>query len=501
MNIDYTLWPNADGVLGEIKTPIPDGATVQWPEGDALVGNFVYKDGLISAFVDTKALVINESKTTTFPYDYVNIHLDSILEDEMNIEGGAKPEYLIVSFGTGNSGDTIVLGTKYINCVNLNDVKAIEQNYKTVDIIDGVWNESLENYVGDSSSSSNQDAGMFCYSDIVTFNSNLNSLEYGGYMFCGCSYLTSFEVPLPNLKRGANMFSYFHRSNILDDREARACTSLTSFKSKLPKMTIGDFMFCGCGSLTTFESELPELSSATRMFGAHTPTGFGTSSFSAQACPITTFNIDVPKLSSARSMFYACNTLTSFNGNLSSLKNGQEMFYGCSSLTSFNGNLSSLTNGQDMFRGCYLDTQSVKNISETINTITSRSEINIGIGGRTPSDEERLYFTEISNRGWLTLVNGSAYNPMQPASVMTLDENEQEIEIPIPFYAKSIASNEENASHVDENGNFFRILGAQFIYGDDLSTYAMFTCEADAAAQMRLTPYIKEETENLEEAI
>jgi hypothetical protein len=30
-------------------------------------------------------------------------------------------------------------------------------------------------------------------------------------------------------------------------------------------------------------------------------------------------------------------------------------------------------------------------------------------------------------------------------------------------------------------------LGGQFIYGDDLSTYGMFTCEDDAAANMGLT--------------
>ena len=44
------------------------------------------------------------------------------------------------------------------------------------------------------------------------------------------------------------------------------------------------------------------------------------------------------------------------------------------------------------------------------------------------------------------------------------------------------------------NGNFFNILGGQFIYGDDLSTYGMFTCEEDAATNMRLTKYERPET-------
>jgi hypothetical protein len=82
-NIDYTLWPNANGNLGEIKVQIPDGVTTTWPEGDALVGNFVYNKGKLVGFVDTKALIANSSKTTTFPYEYVNISLPSIAEGEM----------------------------------------------------------------------------------------------------------------------------------------------------------------------------------------------------------------------------------------------------------------------------------------------------------------------------------------------------------------------------------------------------------------------------------
>ena len=104
MNIDYTLWPNANGTLGEIKVQIPDGVTTQWPEGDALVGNFVYKDGMISGFVDTAALITNESKSSTIPYDYVNIHLELIAEGDVNIVGSERTKYFAVTYGSGNSG-------------------------------------------------------------------------------------------------------------------------------------------------------------------------------------------------------------------------------------------------------------------------------------------------------------------------------------------------------------------------------------------------------------
>ena len=97
MNIDYTLWPNAGGTLGQIKVQIPTGdANDPWPEGDALVHNFVYQNGKLVGFVDTKALILNESATTTFPYDYVDISLPSIQEGTLTINRGERCKYLNV---------------------------------------------------------------------------------------------------------------------------------------------------------------------------------------------------------------------------------------------------------------------------------------------------------------------------------------------------------------------------------------------------------------------
>ena len=99
-NIDYKLWPNAGGTLGENKVKIPTGTKNDpWPAGDALVGNFVYnKDGKLTGFVDTKALSLQRNyikeqladeenlliKTDavdiTLPYDYVDLYLYNIQE-------------------------------------------------------------------------------------------------------------------------------------------------------------------------------------------------------------------------------------------------------------------------------------------------------------------------------------------------------------------------------------------------------------------------------------
>ena len=159
--------------------------------------------------------------------------------------------------------------------------------------------------------------------------------------------------------------------------------------------------------------------------------------------------------------------------------------------------------GSDMFNGCKLDTASVQNIADTINTPSSKETIHIGIGNSTPNSQEEEAFNKIASKNWTVYVNGSEYGSgsgyygyAASASLTTLDETgETEMFTPKPYWAKPVQSDEEHAKYVDSEGNFFNILGAQFIYGDNLETYGMFTCEEDAAANMRLTPYIKPQTE------
>lgn len=245
----------------------------------------------------------------------------------------------------------------------------------------------------------------------------------------------------------------------------------------------GDYtggMFNCCNSLKSFNLDLPSLTNGNYMF--------------TYCTNLTSFNSDLSSLIDGEGMFIGCENLTTFTSDLSNLTDGSSMFEDCFGLTSFISDLSSLTNGYYMFSGCRLDTPSVQNIANTINDLRNVisdgsygfGQIYISINNSSPNDQDKAAFNKISERGWTVYVNGSHYISTS-AAIMTLDEHGNEIEMPIPFYAKPIPATEETAKYVDENGNFFNILGAQFIYGDDLSTYGMFTCEADAAANMRLT--------------
>ena len=367
MKIDYTLWPNADGELGKNKVQIPDGVTVQWPHGDALVGNFVYDDGLISGFVDTKALVVNDSKTSTIPYDYVNIHLDSIIEGDMNVVGGERTKYLTVTYRSANSGNTIVLGLKYVNCKTVEEVESIESNYKGVDIKEGNWTESLKSLENGKS--------MFedCV-ELVSFNSDLSYLTEGVNMFRDCSSLTTFDADLSSLTSGGAMFYYCNKMETFN------CKSLSSLKD-------GDNMFERCVKLKSFNyKDLNSLGSAIWMF--------------YYCSNLSSFEASLSSLYIADSMFAHCSKLESFKGDLSSLGSASQMFSACGNLTSFESNLSSLVSAQDMFSSCNLDSISVANILNTINSASTSvgqmpKIITLGFGCDNNTEDKNLFAQEV----------------------------------------------------------------------------------------------------------
>ena len=228
MSINFSLWPNPDGQLGKNKVQIPDGVTTTWPEGDALVGNFIYNEGNLSGFVDTMALVANESKSTTIPYDYVDITVDKSLEGIVTFHPGERCKHLNISYT--ESGNTIVLGTKYLGCKTIDDIKAVDINYKTNDIVDGVWSQSLADL---------ELSGKLGNDGYVDY------IESRTSMFYNCSNLTTFNSDLSSLTIGQMMFKY--------------CFNLTTFTSDMSSLIDGYGMFHGCTNLTSFISDLSSL--------------------------------------------------------------------------------------------------------------------------------------------------------------------------------------------------------------------------------------------------
>ena len=480
-NLQNSIWPNTDGNLGNIKVQIPDGVNTFWPDGDALVHNFVFKDGKLAGFVDTKALTVNDTKSTTINYDYVDIELP-FTEGEIAITRGERSKYFNVRYSPIND-DNVIITLKYKGCKTVNDVIAIDPDYLTNDIVDGVWNEGL----GDLTYGYEM---FYTCTNLTSFSSDLSSLTNGNSMFQYCSNLTSFSSDLSSLTNGSAMFQY--------------CSNLTSFSSDLSSLSGGSWMFASCTNLTSFSSDISSLWNGYQMFIDCKNLASFTSDLSSltdgtltfyKCSKLTSFNSDLSSLTRGPSMFGECRNLTSFNSDLSSLTNGKNMFQGCYNLTSFSSDLSSLTDGSNMFIGCKLDTPSVQSIADTINTVTNNPLIHIWVEN---INDNQIYFEQMRQKGWDVLVihnSGSCGCASCCASLTTLDETDGEFIAPKPYWAKPVPSDEQNAQYIDSEGNFYNILGGDYIYVHDPEEYGMFTSLEDAAAQMRLTKIGEEEIE------
>ena len=521
---ENSIWPNGiktdnDGyttfyTLGTNKINVPTSSSA-WPKGNKLISPFVYQDDKLVGFCDTKAMEVGDATTIVMPYEHIEAEFSSIDKDTLQI-ATPKATFKKASWADGEMEDIPEAQYKYKGCKTLDDVKAVDGNYKTTDIVDGTWSEILCD-LEDSNPTIAWSRGMFydC-SNLTTFTSDLSSLTYGYCMFQYCSNLTTFTSDLSSLTNGNSMFYNCYNlttftsdlSSLIDGgRMFYGCSNLSSFNSDLSSLIGGGGMFYGCSNLSSFNSDLSSLIEGSEfMFGGCTNLTSFTSDLSSltsaydmfnRCTSLTSFDCNLSSLTNGNSMFDNCHNLTTFDSDLSSLIYGAYMFRECTSLTSFNSDLGSLTNGSYMFKDCKLDTTSVQNIARTIkdvNDMENQGEcdmvwryIHIDIDNTTPNSEEIEAFNLISSKGWTVYVNGNEHSSASPASVMTLDETGEEISTPIPFYAKPQQTDEKHARYIDSEGNFFIILGAQFIYGDDISTYGMFINEEDAAANMGLT--------------
>ena len=231
--------------------------------------------------------------------------------------------------------------------------------------------ESLERFDCDLSSLI-ETYDMFSYSGIKTFKSNLSELTQGVNMFYHCENLERFDTPLHNLENATSMFGQ--------------CQKLKSFNSELPNLKRGDEMFFNC-DLMEFTIDMPKLIGGTDMFSVNEK--------------LKRFNCKMPILQNANGMFANCKNLTSFESDLSKLYNGSDMFNGCKKLRRFKSNLSLLKQGYDMFKGCKLDTESVKNIAETISTFSSYIlDPTLTIGVDKMDEEKEKYIKMIEEKGW-----------------------------------------------------------------------------------------------------
>lgn len=379
-NLPNSVWPNGlkrdeEGynIFYPLGTNKVDITTITWPEGDKLISPFVYQNDILVGFVDTKALTVSGSATTTMNYNHIEADFSSIRERDLKVnvpsnitvkkfiwmvdgEGDTEsgsicdnlptPDYELVEYSAiDNSTKSIMKAAITVDGDNMYDANGNITgtfNFNSLASGDSLFGMStiMNNWGqggwgGGKVVTFNADMcnmtsayGMFYGAAIQSFSGALCSLENGNMMFRG-TYLTSFDSPVPSLKEGSNMFMY--------------CSNLESFNSELPKLEVARTMFQLCSSLP----------------GPWTK--------------------DLPSLKNAHNMFNSCYELKSFNGSLPSLTNGEGMFSGAY-LEDFNSALPVLETGEEMFYGCRLNATSINRILTSLPTVTE-GIMDLGIGG------------------------------------------------------------------------------------------------------------------------
>lgn len=353
---------------------------------------------------------------------------------------------------------------------------------------------------------------MFSQTNLQNFNFNLLNLKDGSSMFRASDLLT-FNSNLCNLKNGSQMFYYTDLSkftnnlNLLQSAEQMfEHTPLESFNSDLGSLEIGTYMFDGCSKLNNFETNnLDSLIRGRDMF---------------RNTAIDEFVYDLPSLIQGMDMFFINPMGIEFTYNKlidGELTNVTETIV-LPGLKKFRGALPSLQCGYNMFACCRLDEDSIMVIADTINDIREIKANNswhgavqqdvMGVGGilhidydSTICDAKKVdeYCTEIMNKGWTVYLNGTIQTSDEGIEgVATLAEDGTIAITPVPYYCKSKEVPKEYAEWTDGE-KYYIILGAQKIFGDDLSTYGMFTSIEDAAANMRLVSYKYVEEEQMNE--
>ena len=109
INLTNSIWPNGveddtNGYavfkrLGVDKIPVP---ATGWPKGTKLVSPFVYENGKLTGFVDTKAMTVEENTSIYLPYEHIEADFSSINYGELSIHA---PNAIVKKASWANSSE------------------------------------------------------------------------------------------------------------------------------------------------------------------------------------------------------------------------------------------------------------------------------------------------------------------------------------------------------------------------------------------------------------
>ena len=237
-----------------------------------------------------------------------------------------------------NVGETLPSNSAWVE--DKMTVATINNNIGNGTIVHIVFDKSFRTYTPTS-------LNRFFYN--LTKLKTITGLEYlntenvtdMGYMFYGCSALTSLDVTHFNTAKVTNM-SYMFSSCV-------ALTSLDVTKFNTANVTDMSGMFSGCKTLTSLDVSKFNTENVTNM------------SYMFSMCKLTSLDVskfNTVNVTNMNYMFVRCSRLTSLdvtNFNTEKVTNMRGMFFGCVALTSLDVtkfNTEKVTIMGGMFSGC-----------------------------------------------------------------------------------------------------------------------------------------------------
>ena len=225
----------------------------------------------------------------------------------------------------------------------------VEDKQTVADINKNLGNGTIVHIVFDKSFRTYTPTSLCRFFYNLTKLKTITGLEYlntwnvtdMGYMFYGCSALTSLDVTHFNTAKVTNM-SYMFSSCV-------ALTSLDVTKFNTANVTNMSGMFYSCKTLTSLDVSKFNTVNVTNM------------SYMFSMCKLTSLdvtNFNTEKVTNMRDMFFKCSQLTSLdvtNFNTEKVTVMSGMFSGCVVLTSLDVtkfNTEKVTNMNRMFSGC-----------------------------------------------------------------------------------------------------------------------------------------------------
>ncbi len=287
-------------------------------------------------------------------------------------------------------------------------------------------------------------------------NLNTENVQYMGYMFYGCSKLTSLDLSSFNTAKVTEMDYMFHNCNKLTSLD------LSSFNTE--KVTNMTYMFRGCKELTSLDlsnfntakvtnmsymfDECSKLASLNvRSFNTGNVKDMSIMFYSCSAlASLDLSNFNTAKVTTMGSMFSGCSALASLdlsNFNTANVTNMTQMYDNCSNLTSLdlsNFNTANVTNMGYMFRGCSnlssltignFDMQKVTNVNSMFNNSSALTTLTMK---SVPFLTDQTFNTQFSGPG--VTVNYE----LDDNSVIYTGENYLPAATSAPTYTRNIAA-------------------------------------------------------------